>query len=164
MYLSENRAYKTPVDPLSQDGTYESFVLSKIPVKKYIQTLVLSGETNFHFPKKISKTVSSYNFAKVLQNNTGLPSVSDEIVKKILTICEASGHDLIIICDLLYREYIGESRLLCCQIISEQLDENGFLLSVHEENRYSIRFPLFIIEEYYFDFNSKRYLLEIYTK
>lgn len=173
MYLSETRNRKIPAGTQSDDYRFESFVLSEIPARKYARALVLSGERYFNLPKNIAKIFFSHNFLKDTDIITKQPKQPDDVVRNILTVCESTEvmdtfqtveFDLIIISDLLYPEYIGESKLICAQSIVDKLEENGVLLSVHEDRRYALRFPLFITDEYYFDYDNKRYLLEVYTK
>ena len=73
-------------------------------------------------------------------------------------------YDLIIICGVLYPQYIGKSHSLIYQIIEGLLAPSGLLVSVHIDEWYSARFPLLMTRQYFYEYRDYTHRLEIYVK
>jgi len=80
------------------------------------------------------------------------------------TLSQFGGFDLIIITGILYSHYVGSSSTFLTEMIDSLLKDDGILLTCHIDEWYSMRFPFFLIENYYFSYRNYTQNLEVYIK
>ena len=72
--------------------------------------------------------------------------------------------DLVIITDVMYPQYIGNSLNLIYLIIDKILRKRGTLISVHINEWYKARFPYLLLREYFYNYREYTHRLEVYVK
>ena len=80
------------------------------------------------------------------------------------TLSKIGGFDLIIITGILYSHYIGSSSTFLTEMIDSLLKNDGILLTCHIDEWYTMRFPFFLMENYYFSYRTYTQNLEVYIK
>lgn len=72
--------------------------------------------------------------------------------------------DLVVITDVLYSKYIGNSSNLIYTVVDNVVHDNSMIVSVHLDQACKLRFPYFLLNEYYFGYKTETYRLEVYLK
>ena len=103
--------------------------------------------------KHKSITYTQSNILDIMDNS----DISD-------TLSNFGGFDLIIITGILYSHYIGGSSTFLTKMIDSLLKDDGVLLTCHIDEWYSMRFPFFLVENYYFSYRTYTQNLEVYIK
>ncbi|MNP44486.1 bifunctional 3-demethylubiquinone-9 3-methyltransferase/ 2-octaprenyl-6-hydroxy phenol methylase [compost metagenome] len=75
-----------------------------------------------------------------------------------------SKYDLVVLSEVLYAPYIGDSYSLIYSIIDNILNENGVVITCHVDDYYRMRFPYLLKNQLYFEKENYNYKLEVYIK
>lgn len=77
---------------------------------------------------------------------------------------DSTKYDLVLLSEILYEPYIGDSANIIYKIIDYILKENGIVITCHADNFYRMRFPYLLKNQVYFESANNSYKLEVYIK
>lgn len=77
---------------------------------------------------------------------------------------DRTKYDLVLLSEILYEPYIGDSAYIIYKIIDYILEENGVVITCHADNFYRMRFPYLLKNQVYFESANYSYKLEVYIK
>lgn len=154
----------------------ERKLLIEIPSRLYRNILIINGDCKLEFKntfigKIIRKNVLNKKVLNQIVVKDKTLGIEGDIVHSLINqdfiesnLSNKYKFDLIIISSILYQKYIAQSLNLIYYFVENILEKRGILATVHEQNLYKARFPYLLLNSHYFDYEIKRYIMEIYIK
>lgn len=150
------------------DRRRKSFLLSEIPSREYDSTLDVGCGHGFITRELPGGRVIGVDLShNAIQQAQRVKSDRHTFIqgslfdlRKLLN----EKFDLITICGVLYPQYIGKAHTFVYHTIDELLAEGGVLISVHNSEWYSARFPYLRLKEIFYEYREYMHMLEVYVK
>ena len=171
--IKELENWNKNFDPWDYENNYEdkkrkNILLSEIPPRNYKNVLDIGCGQGFitrdlpgnnilgiDISREAIKKAKKYETSRVKFQDASLYDIGN---------LDIGEFDLVIITDVMYPQYIGNSLNLIYLIIDKILRKRGTLISVHINEWYKARFPYLLLREYFYNYREFVHRLEVYVK
>lgn len=151
-----------------EDEKRRNYLISEIPKREYSKVLDIGCGQGYITRSLPGKSVLGVDISDEAIKKANEKHIDDRLSFRKLSLFELSElnekYDLIIITGVLYPQYIGKSSNYIYQLIDNLLQPDGYLVSVHIDSWYKLRFPYLRLTNIYYPYRDFTHLLEVYVK